>query len=91
MVAKPVTIARGTYSHCEAYLKISQLPSMAETQSMVRKRYTKLVVGISKGAPQALTLYGVVIGMGQYIPAFAESRKVIIYFSYSTGSGLNSP
>ena len=29
-----------------------------------------------------------VIGMGQHIPAKAESRKVITYFLYSTVSGL---
>ena len=57
---------------------------------MVRKRYTELVVGISKGAPQALTLFDIVIGMGQQKPAKAESRKVITYFLKSTVSGLLS-
>ena len=33
---------------------------------MVRKRYTELVVSIAKGAPQALPLLDIAIGMGKY-------------------------
>ena len=50
---------------------------------MVKKRYAELVVGISKGAPQALTLLDIVIGMGQYIP----ERDLLTYFLKSTVSG----
>ena len=44
--------------------------------TMVRKRYTELVVSIAKGAPQALTLLDIAIGMGQYI-----TRKGFYLFS----------
>ena len=45
--------------------------------TMVRKRYTELVVSIAKGAPQALTLLDIVIGMGKpYI-----TRKGFYLFS----------
>ena len=71
------------------YSKISQLLGVA-ARNMVRKRYIELVVDIPKGAPQALTHYAVVIWMGQYIPAIAESRKAITCFLDSTGSGLVS-
>ena len=36
-------------------------------RSMVRKRYIELVVGMPKGAPQALTRYAFVMSMGKYI------------------------
>ena len=49
---------------------------------MVMKRYTKRVVGIVKGAPQALTLLDIVIGMGQHKPAFSGEPKGHYLFSW---------
>ena len=50
---------------------------------MVRKRYTELVVGMSKDTPLVLIHSAVVIGKGQYIP----ERDLLTCFLKSTVSG----